>query len=471
MSRRGTIAAAAGAGLIAAAVTAYIVAGPGGSDGAGGAAGQSPTPTPTLAESEPPEIVPAAAVLDPLAAAATTDLQQVAARLAGPLAAAELGPRVGAAVVDLRTGEVVYGDDAAAGFIPASTAKVFTTAAALAALGPAHRFDTRVLQDRVTGEVVLVGGGDPMLSRSVPAPNAVPGPSSLSTLADRAADSLHRSGATTITLRFDDTLFDPGLPSTWEARYLTQNTVSRTSALSLDGGRAQPDKAPRSPDPAQAAADEFARLLGERGIVVTGPAARGTAPADALPVAVLRSAPLAEIVEHVLLTSDNDAAEVLARHVALASGQPATADASAAAITTAVAGLGVDVSGVRLLDGSGLSRASVIPPQALADVLVVAAAPEHPELRSVISGLPVAGFDGTLSGRYDDPSELGGRGVVRAKTGSLNNVNALAGTVVTLDGEIYAFAFLADQTGAMNPTRDALDVAASALAGCGCASG
>ncbi len=470
MSRRGTIAAAAGAGLIAAAVTAYVVAGPRGSDGTSGAV-PSPTPTPTASETAPLEILPAAAVLDPLAAAATTDLQQVAARLAGPLAAPELGPHVGAAVVDLRTGQVVYGDDAAAGFIPASTAKVFTTTAALAALGPAHRFDTRVLQDRVTGEVVLVGGGDPMLSRSVPAPDAVPGPTSLSTLADRTADSLRRSGATTITLRFDDTLFDPGLPSTWEARYLTQDTVSRTSALSLDGGRVQPGKAPRSPDPAQAAADEFARLLGERGIAVTGAPARGAAPTDGRPVAVVRSAPLADIVEHVLLTSDNDAAEVLARHVALASGQPATADAAAAAVTAAVAGIGVDVSGVRLLDGSGLSRASVIPPQALADVLVDAAAAEHPELRSVISGLPVAGFDGTLTGRYDDPSELGGRGVVRAKTGSLNNVNALAGTVVTLDGEIYAFAFLADQTGAMNPTRDALDVAASSLAACGCAGG
>ncbi len=92
-------------------------------------------------------------------------------------------------------------------------------------------------------------------------------------------------------------------------------------------------------------------------------------------------------------------------------------------------------------------------------------------MRSVVSGLPVAGFTGTLVNRYDDGGELGGRGVVRAKTGSLNNVNTLAGTVVTLDGELYGFALMADQTGASNPARDALDVAASSLAGCGCAIG
>ncbi len=384
MTRRRTIAAASGAGVLALAVTAYVVAGPSDSGGTATNANQSSTPSPTTTGTAPAELVPAGAVLDPLAAAATTDPQLVAARLAAPLAAPDLGPRVGGAVVDLRTGELVYADDAAAGFIPASTAKVFTAAAALAALGPEHRFATTVVRDRATGEVVLVGGGDPMLSRAEPSPEGVPPPTSMSTLADATAATLRRAAATSITLGFDDSLFDPGLPSTWEPRYLTQDTVSRTSALSLDGGRARPGLAPRSPDPAQAAANELARLLTERGITVTAAPVRRAAPAGGQVIGLVRSAPLAEIVEHVLLTSDNDAAEVLARHVALATGQPATADAAAAALTATVAGLGVDVSGVRLLDGSGLSRASVATPQALADLLVVAASTGSP--RDAVGG-------------------------------------------------------------------------------------
>ena len=90
--------------------------------------------------------------------------------------------------------------------------------------------------------------------------------------------------------------------------------------------------------------------------------------------------------------------------------------------------------------------------------------PAHPELRPILTGLPVAGFTGTLTTRY----ESGAAGLVRAKTGTLTGVNALAGTVVDEDGHLLAFAFLATGTPNTPEARSALDEAATALAACGC---
>ncbi len=82
----------------------------------------------------------------------------------------------GIQVVDLASGKVLYDQNPAHYFVPASNTKLFTTAMALARLGPAYRFATRVLAEappdaggRVAGGLRLVGGGDPNLSaRAVP---------------------------------------------------------------------------------------------------------------------------------------------------------------------------------------------------------------------------------------------------------------------------------------------------------------
>ncbi|NUL06990.1 D-alanyl-D-alanine carboxypeptidase, partial [Streptomyces lunaelactis] len=98
----------------------------------------------------------------------------------------------------------------------------------------------------------------------------------------------------------------------------------------------------------------------------------------------------------------------------------------------------------------------------LTALLARAADPAHPELRPVLTGLPVAGFSGTLHGRYGGTSP--GTGLVRAKTGTLTGVNALAGTVVAPDGRLLAFAFLAGNTPSATAAEPALDRLAAALA-------
>ncbi len=126
-----------------------------------------------------------------------------------------------------------------------------------------------------------------------------------------------------------------------------------------------------------------------------------------------------------LLESNNVIAENLARHVAIALGMPATFSGAADAVMTEARRLGVTTP-IHLVDGSGLSPDDGIAPETLVRVLALAAS--RPQLRAVITGLPVAGFAGTLSAGDSDFGGIGGlgdgsaRGVVRAKTGNLATV-------------------------------------------------
>ncbi len=181
-------------------------------------------------------------------------------------------------------------------------------------------------------------------------------------------------------------------------------------------------------------------------------------------------APLAQVVEHVLAFSDNEAAEVLARHVGLAvSGTGSSAEGTDAVVST-LRGLGVRIAGAEVYDGSGLSRQNRIDPATLVDVLRLAASGNHPDLRPVVTGLPVAGFTGSLAFRFSDAPGPG-RGRVRAKTGTLTGVSALAGVATDLDCVPMVFALVADRVKLLDTldAREALDDLAAALGACHCA--
>jgi coenzyme F420 biosynthesis associated uncharacterized protein len=181
------------------------------------------------------------------------------------------------------------------------------------------------------------------------------------------------------------------------------------------------------------------------------------------------SPPLSAIVEQMLQESNNVIAENLARQVAVAAGQPASFSGAASAVTRKLRGLGV-TSGIRLADGSGLSPDDAIAPATLVKVLELATADSR--LRALLASLPVAGFSGTLSAGQSVFSGIGGAalGTVRAKTGNLGTVTALAGLAADSSGAQLAFAFMADKIPAAGLQRaaDAIDNAAEALAGCGC---
>ncbi|MFY0407214.1 D-alanyl-D-alanine carboxypeptidase/D-alanyl-D-alanine endopeptidase [Solicola sp. PLA-1-18] len=426
------------------------------------------------------------------------DRAKVEAAVAGLLDARSLGPHVGFAVRDLSSEQDVYSyAEGAPPLVPASTLKLFTSAAALASVGPSTRFATTVRQvdapsasasaspsatpaPTAPAQLVLVGGGDPLLVTRPETGAAAPYPRGRATLRDlarRTVAQLRDQGVTQVSLTFDDTLFTgPGDSPDWEPQYVAGDLATTVSALWTDEGLLG-DDGRRSRDPALDASRTFARLLGQQGITVTGEPARRQAPTGSTEVAAVQGPTVEQIVQHTLESSDNEAAEVLLRQVAVAEGRPATFEGGAAAVRAVLTGLGVPWDGNTVVDGSGLSRDNRVTAASMLTLLGLAgAAPtatEDPQLeamRGVVSGLPVAGFSGSLGNRFTASSTDAGLGLVRAKTGTLTGVHALAGVTVDADGTPMAFVAMVDQVAVPQTlaARAQLDRITSALTACAC---
>jgi D-alanyl-D-alanine carboxypeptidase/D-alanyl-D-alanine-endopeptidase (penicillin-binding protein 4) len=384
------------------------------------------------------------------------------------------GDTVGMVVSDVATGSTVFSQHATTGLAPASTAKLATAVAALEVLGPAKQFSTTVVQGATSGQIVIVGGGDPTLAGPAAVGAGDPGypePAQLSDLATQAANALKARGQRTVSLGYDASLFTgPATAPGWRPDYLPEGDVAPVSALEVDEGRPDPAKPGRSTDPAPLAALEFAQLLAADGITVTGAPAAVTAGTGATVLATVTSPVLAALVQRMLGRSDNDLAEALARHVAIAVGQPATFAGAAAAVRVSVAKLGVDPAGLAMVDASGLSHSDRMYPAALVQLLNQVVAGHHPELASMLAALPVAGFTGTLEDRYLTSPAAAAAGVVRAKTGTLDGTAALAGYLDDDSGRLLTFALVAGNVpdGATARTEAALDKVATGLAACGC---
>jgi serine-type D-Ala-D-Ala carboxypeptidase/endopeptidase (penicillin-binding protein 4) len=402
------------------------------------------------------------------------------ARAIGPVVSSPaFGPQLGVLVTDLATGRVLYARNPAVGFTPASTNKLATAIAALQVLGPSARFRTTVVAGSGASSIVLVGGGDPTLAAGPPPASDYPQPATLAELARQTATALRARGSRSVRLNYDVSLYTgPGLAPSWPDNYVTTGNVSVITPLEVDQGRVtrtgapaddEASNGPRSAQPAALAADTFASFLTADGITVRGAPAQVTAPAGATVVASVESPPLAEIVQWMLEESNNVIAENLARHVAIATGRAASFSGAASAVTAVLHRLGV-TGQLSLADGSGLSPADSISPAVLMQLIKLAAS--HPQLRSVLTGLPVEGFSGTLmqGGSVFGLGGPAGFGVVRAKTGNLTTVAALAGTVDARNGQVLAFAVMADKVSAANLGNAATAMVdlASTLAGCGC---
>lgn len=389
--------------------------------------------------------------------------------LAAALADPSLGKHYGATVFDASRNKTLYSVGTTRPYVPASTLKLLTTVSALETLGPDHWFTTSTVLSG--SSLVLVGGGDPLLTvRRSKDPLDFPVRATLQDLAISTAKSLREQGVASVTLGYDASLFSgPAANTKWEANYIPEGIAAPTSALWVNEGRVSLGMAKRAPSPAAAAAAAFAPLLRAAGIKVAAGVKPVKAPAAAEKTGEVRSAPLGDIVEYVNLHSDNDGAEVLLRHVGLATDNGGSYTGGLKGLRETLTKLGLNVSKARIEDGSGLSRTNQVPLDVLAGAVRVAVA--KPELRHLISGLPVAGFTGSLEKRFAGPGTAGGTGLVRAKTGTLTGVHSLAGLVRTRTGSLLVFAVATDAVPADKPleARAALDRAVAALATCGCA--
>lgn len=413
----------------------------------------------------------------PRAASTPLDEAAIEQAMASYLADDDLGRHVLAAVAPLTGKGLTYesvssGSDLAT---PASTTKVVTAAVALFLLGADHTFETTTVLERGGGTptLTLVGGGDPFLV-AVPEPAATeatfdPERADLRTLARRTATALQKDGVGQVQLAYDHSLFSgPTASPAWEADYVPDGVVSPITALWVDEGRS-PTGFGRVGDPPLAAAQAFVTALTDAGITVVGEPSTTIAGSSAEKVAAVDSAPLAQIVQRIIEVSDNEATEVLLRHVGLADQGAGSFEGGQAGVRRVLEANGIDLRGTVLHDGSGLSRENLMSPATLVDVLRWAARPDQPDLRPVLASLPVAGYTGSLTDRMAlGPAE--GLGRVRAKTGTLSGVRSLAGIAVDLDGSPLVFVLMADEI--KNDEDElaeiSLDNAASALGACHC---
>ena len=375
-----------------------------------------------------PLVVLAALVVSVVVAAETASTTDAAPRdLEGALGQALRAPGIdpgstAAVAVDLRTGETVFSWNAQRSLLPASAEKLPVSFTALHVLGPRFRFRTELVgagsraEDTWSGNLWLVGYGDPTLRRAD---------------LDRLARRLAATGIRRVAGRVfgDDTHFDARRDAIgWKSHYL--GIESRPlSALSVAGVPLTGVNGS-----AIAAARVFVAALERRGITVTGRSGTGRAPDDALPITFDLSERLANVLKLVNGESDNFAAELLLKELGATIVPHGSSAAGARVVRRTLAAAGVPLAGLRIADGSGLSRFDRLTAGALAAILRTGAS--DPKIRDAfVASLAVAGISGTLERRLDlRPT----RGRVIAKTGTTLRASALAGFV----RRRYVFAIL-----------------------------
>ena len=428
------------------------------------------------------------------------DLATTLANLAGRIK----GGMWGGMVISLTRGDTLYAYNAGEEMLPASTMKLLTSSLAFETFGPNYQFSTDALRDgavgpdgTLTGNLYIRGDGDPALSGKF-----LPGGSSAPM--NKLADLVVQKGIKRVTGNIigDASGFDDQkVPAGWLSRYLQASYAARVSALSLNENLVavavtptapgQPAKVALEPstsaiplvanvrtvagggarlgfrkqsdgtivangsigtragtrryvyiveDPASFTTGAFRDALISRGVKVDGGIQMGKAPAAAVKVAGLLSPPLASMIAAMNRESINHYAELLFRNAARGTDRSAVgsvANASALLNKFFAAKVGADTSKLTFADGSGLSTLDRVTPRAQVQMLSYAhRASWGPWLHS---SLPVAGDSELLKRRMrNTPAE----GNLHAKTGTTNDVIALAGYVTAVNGEVLAFSFL-----------------------------
>lgn len=430
----------------------------------------------------------------------------------------ESGADVGVYVKSMRNGDKLYSRNIHQPLTPASTLKVLTAEAALLFLKPEYRFSTQLLTDAKTikdgvlqGNLYIVLGGDPSLtyndlvdlilslrteeisaiagnvyidnsaydqsfygpdwvwkdtgycyaapiSASIINHNCLPlrvTPSrvgqaahvetypnffypsiknSVMTKPNRSSCSVHLSKKLSSGLEIDGCM--PKGKDAWGVSYVVTDVSEYNRAL-------------------------FKGVLANMGIKVHGSVTFGVAPKNPSMIAHHVSAPLIDLIREMLKKSDNVIAGALFKKLGqLYTKKPGSWETGSYAVTQILNHTaGVNLAGLRVLDGSGLSPSNTTTPAQLMQVLDFAF--HHSATNDAfISALPIAGVDGTLRHRLANIARR-----LRAKTGTISGVVSLAGYVLTADNEVVAFVIMVNGNKGMTwKYREMEDKIATALA-------
>lgn len=341
-----------------------------------------------------------------------------------------------AQVIDADSGEVLFDRGSDTPARAASVMKLFTAAAALETLGPNYRVTTRVYVDANDPSILyLVGAGDVTLSRTgINQESVYEDAPKLSDLASQISRQL--TGQTFSQIVLDSTAYGSAsgeYPDVWDQRGLSNGYMSYVSALQVDGDRNDPafKDSPRSNDPVLRAGNWFQEALG---VSASGSAiVRGIAPADAVEVARVQSAPMSTWIDYMLIVSDNTLSEAMARLISLDVGLNGSFASLTEAYQRALRDTGLNLSGMMVEDGSGLSRYNQVSPAQVNELLKLIDA-GYGEFELIKDGMPVSGTPGSLSNRLLDAV-----GSVTAKTGWIRTGYSLAGFVETPDDSRLIF--------------------------------
>ena len=376
-----------------------------------------------------------------------------------------------------RNGEPIFERKASTPLLPASLIKLATVTAALSELGADATFTTRVVADTAalaavsngtyTGDIYLVGGGDPVL--------ATPGYieriadtrpyTDASKLADSVMAALGTHGITTIDGAvvgdgswFADgestytTLYPDGETAStstpvWKASYLSANLVGVLSGLVMNDGyspyQTVRQRHTRSADATQAAASDFDDLLEARGMVIRHRPRSGSAPAasGATSLGSITSPTVETMLPRVLRFSENTPAEMLLKQIGRHNGDSSRSGAAAAATSALSDILGAAADEIVLVDGSGLSVHNRMSCDAAVRLLLHAGAGSR-----YVASLSIAGRTPTLRSCGPQPPTdgQGSANTVHAKGGQLNDSTALAGVSTAPNGDVLTFAQIAN---------------------------
>jgi D-alanyl-D-alanine carboxypeptidase/D-alanyl-D-alanine-endopeptidase (penicillin-binding protein 4) len=388
--------------------------------------------------------------------------------------------------------EILYDLNGELALTPASNQKLFTSAAALHALGPEFTFTTRVAFDTGSSPAIFLrGSGDPILCTA-----------DLDSLAAATAVMLPRGR--TWTVAGDASYFDDlpkGAGWTWDDE--PDPTGMFISPLSLNGNtiRVLVRPGPAGGDPVRVTSEPVTSYVALENSAVTAPdsshssltitrkwrehsntitiagsmCAADTQATETLSIAgpewytltvfrerlealgircgglVLDTIPaglqycarishrLDSVLTYMNLESDNLSAEnVLKTIAAEKGGPPGSAQAGIGWVNNVLSGMGIDTTKLAMADGSGVSRYNLATAASITSLLVAMA--RSPDMfPGWYRSLPVAGTSGTLAQRM---KATAAEGNLRAKTGTLRGTSSLSGYVTTADGELLAFSIL-----------------------------
>ena len=173
-------------------------------------------------------------------------------------------------------------------------------------------------------------------------------------------------------------------------------------------------------------------------------------------IAEVSSPPLQKMIRFALLYSDNVLSQRIAMLATGLNGYPLNRTGLNEMINAKISGIGVDTTGMKLVDGSGLGGENRVSAKTVSQLLLKIKT--EPQLKVIYDSLPISGESGTLIGRYHSTAPQA-VGLVRAKTGSTRHTVSLAGFATSGEKE-YVFVVIADGVGR---TRRLQDAARSAI--------